>query len=102
MSESGPEGYLDRRFDEAEEIGEGVRIRPFTYEGAEVGIFVMHRHPDGKLCMGTVTFDIPEAAGLERVRWTLVARDPLTLSPSIHQVECGLHGFITEGKWHGV
>lgn len=31
--------------------------------------------------------------------WTVVQRNPLTLSPSLLCKNCGLHGFIREGKW---
>lgn len=30
---------------------------------------------------------------------TLVKKDPLTITPSILCPVCGLHGFVTEGKW---
>jgi hypothetical protein len=31
--------------------------------------------------------------------WTLVAREPLEISPSVLCGNCDLHGFIIEGKW---
>lgn len=31
--------------------------------------------------------------------WHVLSRDPLTISPSIHCLVCGLHGFITNGAW---
>lgn len=31
--------------------------------------------------------------------WTVVQRDPLTVTPSILCSSCGCHGFITGGKW---
>lgn len=35
--------------------------------------------------------------------WTVVQREPLTLSPSLHCDPalggCGMHGFIRDGKW---
>jgi hypothetical protein len=30
---------------------------------------------------------------------TVVSRDPLTIVASIHCLDCGLHGFVTNGKW---
>lgn len=36
--------------------------------------------------------------------WTLVSREPLTVSPSIYCVPpegCGTHGFFREGVWVG-
>lgn len=32
-------------------------------------------------------------------KWQLVQADPLTVTPSIHCLRCGTHGFITDGKW---
>jgi hypothetical protein len=32
--------------------------------------------------------------------WTVVQRDPLTVTPSILCHGCGCHGFITDGTWH--
>lgn len=38
-------------------------------------------------------------------KWTVVQADPLTLTPSLHCDPsfggCGVHGFITNGKWVG-
>lgn len=35
--------------------------------------------------------------------WTVVQREPLTLSPSLHCATenggCGAHGFVQNGKW---
>ena len=31
--------------------------------------------------------------------WTLVSKDPLTITPSIMCGSCGLHGFFTNGQW---
>ncbi len=31
--------------------------------------------------------------------WTVVTKEPLTISPSILCGECGVHGFIRDGKW---
>lgn len=31
--------------------------------------------------------------------WNLTSRDPITLTPSIAYRCCGLHGFLTDGKW---
>lgn len=35
----------------------------------------------------------------ETTGWVIVQREPLTVTPSIHLVNCGCHGFITDGKW---
>lgn len=31
--------------------------------------------------------------------WQVESWEPLTLSPSIHRLECGCHGHIRENKW---
>lgn len=31
--------------------------------------------------------------------WTVVSKDPLTISPSILCCQCNVHGFFREGKW---
>ena len=38
---------------------------------------------------------------LGRQHWTVVTKEPLTVSPSILCWKCGLHGFWREGKWVG-
>jgi hypothetical protein len=34
--------------------------------------------------------------------WHVVSENPLTVQPSILNVECGCHGFITDGRWNPV
>jgi hypothetical protein len=34
--------------------------------------------------------------------WVIVQVDPLTVTPSIHCLDCGCHGFITNGEWIAV
>lgn len=31
--------------------------------------------------------------------WVITQRDPLTVVPSIHLLDCGCHGWITNGEW---
>lgn len=111
-------GYLDDMWNEAIDIGSGVRIQYFSVNQGEerAGVFVMHKHPDDEyddegrgFCMGSVNFDTPymQEHFSDKPRWTVVSEDPLTLTPSISQKsgnpmrEC-LHGYITEGRWVGV
>lgn len=45
---------------------------------------------------------LPIEEGHGHPAWELVSKDPLTISPSILCVPphgCGIHGFITDGKW---
>lgn len=51
--------------------------------------------PHGEASVG---FNIP-GHRLFQDRWDVIQWEPLTLSPSIHRLECGCHGFIREGKW---
>ena len=34
--------------------------------------------------------------------WSVVQEKPLTVVPSVHVINCGCHGFITDGKWVSV
>lgn len=89
---------------QGQHIGHGVFI---SYTGVygqpddvKGGLIVAHRHDDGQLCEGSVTFAVPvtDHYADDRPRWTVVSWEPLTLSPSI-SAPCGLHGFITDGAW---
>lgn len=86
------------------DFGSGVRAHWYAYKGTEhAGLVVAHLHADGELCSGAVPIkgrDLDDFEG-RRPTWTLVQEEPLTLTPSIHDPECGLHGFITNGKWNG-
>jgi hypothetical protein len=31
--------------------------------------------------------------------WTVLSEDPATVTPSIKNLECECHGFITDGRW---
>lgn len=60
---------------------------------------VGHCHPDGTECEGAVPLDRPGYPEFGRgPGWMVVQEEPLTLSPSI-QADCGLHGFIRDGRW---
>lgn len=84
-------------------IGHGVYIR-FTGIHSEPddvkgGIMVSHRHADGAVCSGFVTFDVPANAASTHSKWTVESWDPLTISPSVLDKSCGLHGHIRNGRW---
>lgn len=82
-----------------EDLGNGVWMHRVSG-----GVIVGHEHEDGEECCGAVLFDVPAMEKMKacgRPLWTVVSEDPLTLQPSIH-AECGLHGYITEGKWNPV
>lgn len=56
-------------------------------------------------CEGAVLFDTPEnhRGTAERPLWQVQSLEPLTITPSILMTPgkggCGLHGFISEGRW---
>lgn len=91
-----------------EDIGHGVHVRfytsvnPDTKQAERAGIIVAHRHPDGAVCEGGVSFDCPATRAHHksgRPLWQVQSLEPLTISPSILDKECGLHGHIVAGKW---
>lgn len=53
------------------------------------------RCPHGE---GGVTFNVP-GHRLFQDGWNVIQKWPLTLNPSIHRLECGCHGHITNGRW---
>lgn len=54
-------------------------------------------HGDGGIHLDTMR-DVLALSGSDHY-WRVESWDPLTLSPSIHRLECGCHGFIREGRW---
>lgn len=85
------------------DIGSGVFISPLSDSDSRfehIGIFVLHQHPTGALCEGLVLFDVPGNEG-RRTLWQVHSWDPLTITPSVLRTDCGLHGFITDGRWVG-
>lgn len=82
---------------ERQDIGSGVWMHRITG-----GVIVGHTHPDGAECAGSVLFDCPELAAKKAAGvplWRKVVDEPLTVSPAIISPECGLKGWITEGRW---
>ncbi len=80
------------------EIGNGggrVEITAKMGKPGEWGLIWYHTRPDtGKPCSGCLSWDSDDAP-----HWTLVAREPLTLSPSLRCTACARHGWIRGGKW---
>lgn len=99
VQEAGAELHARRGID----LGSGVYAMPYhlfgdTDESPDAGVNVGHYHEDGSWCEGGVAFrDFLEG----RPIWQVHAWDPLTITPSVHNVECGLHGWITDGRWVG-
>lgn len=72
-------------------------IKFYTRAGSAepIGLIESHRLPDGRWCEGSVAF---KGHGAGRPEWTVITREPLTLTPSI-KCRCGEHGWIEGGKW---
>jgi hypothetical protein len=100
----GTEGHEAEVWEEiaakGQDIGHNVVIRYYTRGDEPAGLLIYHRHGDGAVCGGGVTFDVAANAG-EAKRWQVASWDPLTLSPSIADPTCseGLHGHIVAGAW---
>lgn len=88
--------------DDAIEIGSGHKIVLKQFEGETAGLDHWHERQDGTWCRGWIDF-----AGSKWVQgfnglvtgWQVVSAEPLTLTPSILCRVCGVHGFITNGRW---
>lgn len=80
------------------DLGHGVSYSWVSNQsGKRIGIIEWHvcQDPDGELSGGGVYFEMPG----DGPRWQLESQDPLTISPSVLCVRCGLHGFIKDGRW---
>ena len=87
------------------DLGHGIRAAFYTVHGddteTKAGITLSHVHDDEMVCEGSVMFDLPTTREKfpDSNRWQLHSLDPLTISPSVLQRPCGLHGFIRNGAW---
>ena len=54
---------------------------------------------DGRAWEAHVCGDAGIVGGVLDPRWTVHSTEPLTVTPSVHCRGCGLHGFITDGRW---
>jgi hypothetical protein len=83
----------------ATQIGPDQWIKFFVNdEGARIGIFDIHRKPDGTIHAGSARWDAPGTGEYDRARWVLHSLDPLHIEPSL-LCGCGNHGWIRDGKW---
>src|SRR6266403_2754391 len=65
------------------------------------GATIYHDDPQGRPCVGFVTFSGDVQRLIEPNRpnvWDVISWDPLTISPSV-LCSCGDHDFIREGRW---
>ena len=87
---------------DAIDIGGGHLIHFVSFEGEVCAIDDWHKKPDGTWCKGFIDFEgsawVKSFDGLVK-GWTVVQREPLTLTPSLECRVCGDHGFITNGRW---
>lgn len=80
------------------DIGSGVSIEVrfvpdgFPETGEVGGVAYVHN------CNGQQREDYVPVWGPGEL-WTVMQREPLTLSPSLLCRACAHHGFITNGKW---
>lgn len=93
-------------------IGNDHYIAYYTYAGSKenetssIGFTIVHKKPNGKWCVGSVMFDLPEAQRFRTMMpngqlsavWDLISREPLHVEPSI-ACSCGDHGYVRDGKW---
>lgn len=74
------------------DIGHGIEAEIRSIDGEIEGVYYEHACLNGQMSPGWVPL-----TGL--MAWTIVKREPLTLSPSLLCPLCGHHGFIREGRW---
>lgn len=76
----------------ARAVGVGPAIRALFYEDGKVGIEHECRVVEGTQIICAPALRLGEGH-------TIVSENPLTITPSILCPDCGLHGFITDGRW---
>jgi hypothetical protein len=80
------------------EVGAGHRVQLLD----NGGVLWEHDTPEGYR-NGSYLIRRHEVSPVDGATWTVVQREPLTLSPSLHCDPavggCGAHGFIRDGKW---
>lgn len=86
------------------DLDNGFRMRTVQHgkSGDLYGWIIEHDRPDGKpvqshsgRCEGSFSV-IPDDQGRA---WTVVQVNPLTLNPSLVCTDCGVHGWVRDGKW---
>ncbi len=84
---------------EWEDIGDGVRLRR-VFESESL-CAVEYEHPPVAGCDGSASYIPvgPPGSFIAEHHWTLLVREPLTLSPSLLCQLCKHHGFIERGRW---
>lgn len=87
------------------DLGHGVYWTKVMASGDEwIGILEWHEClaaqncSDAGLSAGGVYFE-NATTDIKGARWQLVSGDPLTILPSVLCRACGLHGWITDGRW---
>ncbi len=84
------------------DIGHDHRMSYFTAGDVDpLGLHVEHLTPEGKRCLGYITFDVDGAEDYARPdqMWEVQSWEPLTVTPSLLCNICGDHGFIRDGLW---
>ena len=80
----------------ATQIGPDTWITKSFYGDEWVGLIEFHMHGE-TVSGGYIPFN--GASTTAGDQWTVVSREPLTLSPSIACRSCSHHGWIRDGKW---
>lgn len=112
MSELEPFIFDDLLTPGRHEIGPGVTLRALDYGDEVVGFILEHPRDESSTgrCGGvfwTKRIEPPVSGINQKHVWTVVEREPLTLTPSLlcrgvvvrDGPVCTFHGFIQQGAW---
>lgn len=83
--------------DRAVEVGPGIVLRHYPEDGPETlasSWRIEHRCDRAHRNAGVIVCAVPL-----NPRHVIVKVDPLTVTASIVCVDCGLHGWVTDGVW---
>lgn len=91
-----PLAFVAAGWDRLLDVGHGVVALHYPPDHAHAGWAIAHQCLTGA---ANSPSRLPVLVAPRCSKHDLISDDPLTLSPSIACVSCGLHGFITDSVW---
>lgn len=80
--------------------GDHYYTRGVDKAGKWISIHEWHKTPDGRWCVGYVSFNVESEYWVPRSpHWDVLSVEPLTLSPSLQCTACPSHGYIRNDRW---
>ena len=75
---------------------------PDLEDGVPVGVLLTHScaKRNGEAVQDFIPLKYPGLSPFAAEKnWDLINKDPISIQPSVAYTCCGVHGFLTDGKW---